>query len=172
MAYLVTNTSGNYVALSHGPALKPGEIRPVHGIGSHELNLQRAGSIQISREHNVDDLKDDAIYVEVINWDFSKLDVSPPTGVTIVNMELTEKGVWYLIAPSIEKLRSWKAQLRRPDDGNMTGFDYKYQDTSTAYMTCLPGEAIFADTAFPSLYIRCNDLDEQILELEYWQVET
>jgi len=166
MAYVVTNTSGNYVALAHGAALKPGESRPVSAIGSHELTLQRAGSITIDRDHGIDDNKDDARYVEVINWDLGKINLMPPEAVTIVNMELTDKDVWYLIAPQIENLRSWKAQLRRGE--SPVSFDYKYSDVTEAYMTCFPGESIFADAAFPSLYIRCQDLPAQILELEYW----
>jgi hypothetical protein len=110
---------------------------------------------------------DDAIYVEVINQDWGNMDLTPPTSVTLVNMELTEKNVWYLVVPSVVNLRSWKIQLRRAEI--MASFDYKYDAASTAYISCFPGEAVFADAVFPSLYVRCPDLDAQILELEYWR---
>ena len=166
MAYRVTNTSPHYVALTHGAALKPGESRPVHNIGSHELTLQSAGSIRIDRSPREDPNMDDVRYVEIINEDLGSVSVRAPAIPTIVNLELLDKDVWYLVAPLIPNLKSWKAQLRRAE--GTVGFEYRYA-ASGPFMSCLPGEAIFADTIFPSLFVRCPDAAGQILELEYWQ---
>lgn len=183
MAYKITNISLLPVNVSgEGAPLEVGKSRSVSEIGTNDILLQERGLIEISRIVP-DDSKDDARFVEVINDPLlAALDAATvaaigqavsqdnedtvPDTVGVLNVPAALKDTWYEVSARIPDIKAWKLQLRRSED--YAAFDYKYSELGTDFMTCLPGEAITADTDFPALYVRVPEYDAQTIELEYW----
>ena len=174
MAYLITNAANLPVLLSGGARIEPGQTRPITEIGTHEHVLIAAGILTVSRDNVPDAYKDDARYVEVINPLFTggsggtggEVTNLPPATVQLLNVAMPVKNTWYLVSNKITKIAGWKMQLRRVSEP--ASFDYAYVPNPTNFMTCFPGEAITADADFPALYARCQDLDNQVAEFEFW----